>query len=69
MQCFVDLGCCYVWMGNDSHPELTLAKLHLRVLHLKVGEAEQAQAQPQQILSIHVRDDTLTCNLQLGEIR
>ena len=69
MQCFVDLGCCYVWMGNDSHPELTLAKLHLRVLQLEVGEDEQAQAQPQQILSIHVGDDTLTCNLQLDEIR
>ncbi len=69
MQCFVDLGCCYVWMGNDSHPELTLAKLHLRVLQLEVGEDEQAQAQPQQILSICVLDDTLTCSLQLGEIR
>ena len=56
-------------MGNDSHPELTLAKLHLRVLQIKIAGAEKTTAQPQQILSIHVGDDTLTCNLQLDEIR
>ena len=69
MQCFVDLGCWYVWMGNDSHPELALAMLHLRVLQIKIAGAEKTTAQPQQILSIHVGDDTLTCNLQLDEIR
>ena len=64
MQCCFILGCCYVWMGNDSHPELTLAKRRLRIFLGTIAEAAKTQAQPQQVRvsTLQMRHSLIICN-------